>query len=116
MGRRVGLHAAARGGWAGGGAPARGVLALEQVAAAVVQQLPRQREQRAGGLAGGGLLLRLRALGQVAVDQHREAALGVAGACCQAASASRAASVASAASYSAWPHCGSCASIRRRAP
>ena len=60
-------------------ADAHGVLALEQPGAAVVEELPRQRQQLGGRLAARRPGLPRRAFGQIAVHLHREAALGAVG-------------------------------------
>src|SRR6185436_10164799 len=57
-------------------ADAHGVLALEEPAVAVVEELPGERQQLGGGLPRGSLGLLGRALGQIAVHLDGEAALG----------------------------------------
>ena len=52
-----------------------GVLALKQIAAPIVQQLPRQRQQASGGFFGGSLRFRATAVREVAIHQHRKATL-----------------------------------------
>jgi hypothetical protein len=65
-----------------------GVQALKQVAAPIVQQFPRQRQQARSGFFGGSLRFRATAFREVAINQHRKTALHPAAACCQACSAS----------------------------
>ncbi|HYU33560.1 MAG TPA: type II toxin-antitoxin system HicA family toxin [Thermoanaerobaculia bacterium] len=60
-------------------ADAHGVLALEEPAAAVVEELPGERQQFGGSFPSGGLGLLGRAFGQIAVHLDGEAALGAVG-------------------------------------
>jgi hypothetical protein len=52
-----------------------GVLALKQIAAPIVQQFPRQRQQASSGFFGGSLRFQAAAVREVAINQHRKTTL-----------------------------------------